>query len=74
MIYYKNNKYGIRHQNGTLDFQRNTQVDADFYKLPIQIQKHVKEVMEKMTENRHAILPYGYKENMDAKKTYFDEN
>ena len=74
LIYYKGKKHAIRHQNGSLDFERNTQVDADFYNLPISIQKHVRKVMKKMTDNNHAIFPYGWEENMDAKKTYFDEN
>ncbi|MBK8805177.1 MAG: hypothetical protein IPO21_00445 [Bacteroidales bacterium] len=73
LVYYKNNKCGIRHQNGILDFQRNTKIDKDYYNLPIKIQKHVRGVMEKMNENKHAIFPYGYNENMAAKKTYLEE-
>ncbi|HNW89238.1 MAG TPA: hypothetical protein PKN48_06215 [Bacteroidales bacterium] len=74
IVYYKGLKHAIRHQNGPLDFERNTQVDAKFYDLPKQIQVYVKGLMDKMTENNNAIFPYGYKEKMDAKKTYFDEN
>ena len=74
LIYYKGKKYAIRHQNGTLDYERNTQVDSVFYNLPISIQKHIRGLMEKMIENNHAIFSNGYKENMDTKKTYFDEN
>jgi len=73
IIYYKGQKYAIRHQNGSLDFDRNTQIDAKFYDLPAKIQDRVKEIMDKMTENAQAIFPYGFKEKMDAKKTYFDE-
>jgi len=73
IIYYKGQKYAVRHQNGSLDFDRNTQVDIKFYDLPAQIRDRVKEIMDKMTENNQAIFPYGYKEKMDAKKTYFDE-
>ena len=73
IIYYKGQKYAVRHQNGSLDFDRNTQIDVKFYDLPTQIRDRVKEIMDKMTENSQAIFPYGYKEKMDAKKTYFDE-
>lgn len=74
LVYYKGVKYGIRHQNGTLDNERNTKVDAGFYKLPAAIQKHVKSVMDQMVVKSHAIFPAGWEEAMKAKKTAFDEN
>lgn len=73
LLYYKNTKYAIRHQNGVLDFERNTQVDAAFYQLPQLVQNFVLDVMQQMTENNHAIFPAAYKDKMKAKKTYFNE-
>lgn len=73
LVYHKNGKFGIRHQNGVLDLQRNTKIDKEFYNLPLEIQNHVGGLMEKMKENNQAIFPYRYKENMAAKKTYLSE-
>lgn len=73
-IYYKGQKYAIRHQNGVLDFERNTQVSKTFYTLPLKIQNHVKQIMEKLTDDGHAIFPYGWQAAMKAQKLYFDEN
>ena len=74
ILVYKGNKIVIRHQNGTLDFQRNTQVNADFYILPVVIQQYVQQLMTEMAKNDHAIFPYGWQEAMKQKKIYFDEN
>jgi len=73
LVYYQGQKQAIRHQNGTLDFQRNTQVDSGFYNLPIQIQNHVRGIMKKMIENDHVIFPSGYEENMNNKMMHFDQ-
>jgi len=73
-VYYKGQKYAIRHQNGALDFERNTQVNKAFYTLPLKIQNHVKQIMEKLTDDGHAIFPYGWQAAMKAQKSYFDEN
>ncbi|MFA6277795.1 MAG: hypothetical protein WC622_13665 [Pedobacter sp.] len=67
LIYYKGQKVAIRHQNGVLDNERKTQVDVTFYSLPTQIQTHIKELMEKMVKNKHAIFPTAYAEKMDKK-------
>lgn len=74
LIYYKNQKYAIRHQNGTLDFERNTRIDKSFYSLPLSLQKHVKQLMQTMTDNGHAIFPYNWQTAMKNRKLYFDEN
>ena len=74
LIYYKGKKRAIRHQNGTLDSERNTQVDKKYYHLPKKIQMQVLSIMDSMMKNNHAIFPYGWKENMEEKKTQFDEN
>ncbi len=71
---YKGKKYVIRHQNGSLDFERNTNVDKAWYALPVKIQAKIKAMMNTMTENNHAIFPAGWQKAMAAKKTYFDEN
>ncbi len=74
LIYYKNKKVAIRHQNSTLDFMRNTQVDGAYYKLAVPIQKKVHAIMMDMTKNSHAIFPYGWQNAMKHHKKYFDEN
>ena len=73
MVYYQGKKLFIRHQNGELDFERNTQVDAGFYELPDSIQMATIQIMEEMTTNQHAIFPFGWQTAMKQHKTYFDE-
>ncbi len=73
IVYYKGQKNVIRHQNGVLDFERNTQVDQTFYALPKTLQEHVKTTMQKMTDNSHAIFPYGWQDAMKKGKTKFQE-
>ena len=72
-IYHKGRKIAIRHQNGDLDFQRETQVDKGFYDLPQPIQTAIKQKMELMTKNEHAIFPAGWQTHMKNKKTFFSE-
>lgn len=74
LLWHKGQKIAIRHQNGVLDEQRNTQVDPKFYKLPAAIQKHVKALMDKMDANQVAIFPYGWQDAMKKHETDFDEN
>jgi len=71
---YKGKKYVIRHQNSSMDWGRNTQVDKLFYTLPIKIQTKVKETMTQITENGNGIFPAGWQKNMKLKKLKFDEN
>lgn len=73
LTYYNRNKRAIRHQNGTLDFQRNTQVDKLFYELPISIQDAVIAIMNQITTNQHGIFPAGWASAMGSEKLYFDE-
>ena len=73
LIYHKGRKIAIRHQNGSLDFLRETQVDKSFYDLPQPIQTAIKQKMELMTENEHAIFPAGWETDMKNKKTFFSE-
>jgi hypothetical protein len=74
LIYQNGQKCGVRHQNGVLDHDRNTKVDADYYDLPIVIQDRVKEIMENITENNHGIFSYGWEKAMENKELKFDEN
>jgi hypothetical protein len=74
ILWHKGDKIAIRHQNGVLDDERNTQVDAKFYTLPAPLQDHVKALMDKMDSDRVAIFPYGWQEAMKAHKLKFDEN
>tara|TARA_B110000027_G_C16109005_1_gene296745 strand:- start:20 stop:787 length:768 start_codon:yes stop_codon:yes gene_type:complete len=74
LVYHKGKKRAIRHQNGTLDFERNTRVDEMYYQLPTEIQNRVQEIMETITENDHGIFPYGWKTAMKNQKLKFDEN
>jgi hypothetical protein len=73
LVYYKGQKFAIRHQNGVLDFERNTHVDKEFYSLPATIQVHVKQIMQKMTTDNNAIFPYGWQDAMKKHKLKFDE-
>lgn len=74
LVYHNGIKRAIRHQNGTLDFERNTQVDEKYYLLPTGIQNRVQQIMENIIENDHGIFPYGWQIAMKSKKLKFDEN
>jgi hypothetical protein len=73
IIYYKGQKVAVRHQNGVLDFERETQVDKAFYQLPQSLQTSIKQKMEQMVKNNHAIFPAGWQTAMKNKKTTFNE-
>jgi hypothetical protein len=73
IIYYKNKKIAIRHQNGVLDNQRETQVDAAFYNLPSALQQSVQKTMKLMMANNHAIFPAGWEKAMAKKLTVINE-
>jgi hypothetical protein len=74
LVYHNGKKRAIRHQNGILDFERNTQVDELYYELPIGIKKRVSQIMVNIIENEHGIFPYGWQTAMENKKLNFDEN
>ena len=74
LVYHSGKKRAIRHQNGTLDFERNTHVDEQLYELPTDIQTRVKVIMNNIIENDHAIFPYGWQNAMENEKLKFDEN
>lgn len=72
-IYYKGQKIAIRHQNGTLDDERETRIDNSFYSLPIKLQDAVKDKINLITENKHSIFPYGWQKAMKNRKIFFSE-
>lgn len=73
IIFYKGTKVAIRHQNGVLDFERETQVDKSFYDLPKSLKTSIMQKMELMEKNQHAIFPHGWQTAMRNKKTFFSE-
>jgi hypothetical protein len=73
IIYFKGQKIAVRHQNGVLDFERETQVDKFFYDLPQPLQTAIKQKMELMTKNDHAIFPAGWQTAIKNKRTTFNE-
>ena len=73
LTFYKGQKIAIRHQNGVLDDERNTQVDAAFYFLPIVFQNAVEGIMNRLTADNHAIFPHGWQAAMKKHKLKFDE-
>jgi hypothetical protein len=73
LIYYKGQKVAIRHQNGVLDYERETQVDKAFYDLPQSLQVAIKHKMELMMKNNQAIFPAGWQTAMKNKKMTFNE-
>jgi hypothetical protein len=73
IIYNKGQKIAVRHQNGVLDFERETQVDMAFYGLSQSLQTSIKQKMELMMKNSQAIFPAGWQSAMKNKKTTFNE-
>ncbi|MEI6947410.1 hypothetical protein V9K67_09480 [Paraflavisolibacter sp. H34] len=73
IIYYKRQKTAIRHQNGVLDYDRETQVDKAFYDLPQSLQAGIHQKMELMMKNNQAIFPSGWQTAMKNKKAVFNE-
>lgn len=74
LLYLNGNKLGIRHQNSSMDFGRNTRVDKQFYDLSTNAQGFIRGVMELIEEKGHSNFPAGWKEKMDEKQLVFDEN
>lgn len=73
IVLQNNKKMAIRHQNGILDGERHSTVDAAFYELSEGIQKQVIKQMEAIAENGSAIFPYDLKNQMKAKKLKLTE-
>lgn len=62
IILQNGEKTVIRHQNGILDGERVTQIDASFYDLPLGIQEQVVKLMRSITENGSGILPWDWEQ------------
>jgi hypothetical protein len=73
LVYYKGRKYAIRHQNGVLDFERQTQIDSLFYSLPESIQDSTIHLIERIIQDGNAILSYGWENAIENKKVIIME-
>ena len=56
IIFYKGQKIAIRHQNGVLDNERQTQIDKAFYSLPQKLKDDIKSKMALMKKQNKAIF------------------
>lgn len=74
LIYYKNKKVTIRHQNGVLDFERYTYIDSLFYNLPESIQVLSIAIIGSIIQNGHSTFPLGWKESLRNKKLLIEES
>jgi hypothetical protein len=72
IIYYKGQKIAIRHQNGTLDYERETQLDKSVYTLPKSMLESIRQKMELMVKNGQTIFPASWQTDMENKKTACD--
>jgi hypothetical protein len=73
IVCHKGLKIAIRHQNGMLDFERETRVDKTFYSLPVKIQEAVKEIIGLIIKDGNAIFPFGWQKAMNNKLSFFSE-
>jgi hypothetical protein len=73
VIFYKNKKHFITHQNSGQDYDRKTYVQKAFYSLPKKIQLKVTSIMEKIMEDNNGIFPAGWQKGMQVKKTFLYE-
>lgn len=74
LTFHQGRKVGLRHQNSLMDFGRHTDIDAAFYDLPRAYLVFIREQMEMMSENNHAIFPAGWQEGWRQQTTYWDED
>jgi len=70
LLYYKGQKYAVRHQNSTLDEGRYIEFSEGFYTLPKPILQHIRKVMKTLEANDLTIYPSDYEKAMDAKKLH----
>lgn len=73
LVFYKGKKTVIRHQNGVLDHERNTQIDVAFYDLPQTVQKQVKTIIGNIKTNNHGIFPNNLETEMKKRSTKIAE-
>jgi len=60
IVYYHGKKYVLRHQNGVLDGQRQTQPGEGFNTLPSTIKKAIQTKMNEMTKKGQAIFAINF--------------
>jgi hypothetical protein len=70
LIYYKNQKYAIRHSHCDLDYCRFTQIDKEFYNLPKPVIEEVKNIIRAIEENGHAYFGH-WESAMEKRSTKF---
>jgi hypothetical protein len=73
LVYYKNHKFAVRHQNGVLDFERQTQIDSSIYGLPERIQESVIVLIQSIIKDGHAIFASDWKKSFENNKTLIKE-
>jgi hypothetical protein len=73
MVNKKGEKIFIRHQNGTLDFERETKIDKGFYSLPRTWQMAMQKRMKLIEKEERAIFPAGWEAAMKNFKTVINE-
>lgn len=69
LFYNEDKKRAIRHQNSSLDFQRATQIDKGFYKLPQALQERARAILEEMEAQGQAIFPNNWRLALKAEHT-----
>jgi hypothetical protein len=73
MVNKKGEKIFIRHQNGSLDFERETKIDKGFYALPRTWQMAMQKRMKLIEKEERAIFPAGWEAAMKNFKTIINE-
>ncbi|MBP2832356.1 hypothetical protein J8281_09180 [Aquimarina sp. U1-2] len=74
MAYYRGKRMSIKHQNSEIKDGRLTKINKNFYGLPIQIQKAVKEKMRNMVKNGHAVFLENWEKNMEDRAVRLESN
>lgn len=73
MIDKAGTKILIRHQNGVLDDERETQIDKGYYKLARGWQMAIQKQMQLMEKEERAIFPAGWQVAIKNKKLFIKE-
>ncbi|MBS1561568.1 MAG: hypothetical protein JSS89_08175 [Bacteroidetes bacterium] len=59
-LYHRGKRYSIRHQNGSMDSERHSQVDKRIYSLAPSLRNAITSVMKRMEVDRTCIFPVGW--------------
>lgn len=73
IVFYKDRKITIRHQNSELDEGRETKVDPAFYDLPLSLQEAIKKKMQAMVNDKISLFPTGWENAMKNRKLIFND-